>query len=509
MELNHSGMICFALKEESGQVVHISEMVEKEEYRGKACECICLCCGRPLVAKFGRGKKAAHFAHLAEEGRTTCSADAANESGLHKMAKEIVCKSEYIWLPPVTISAQNDPDRNVEDDKQQEPLLLRKEYKLPYQNAKTEVPFDGFKPDVCISVRQKNLLIEIAVTHYVDAEKYSKIKMAQMPTVEINIADFIKDYKAEETESINDFEKKLRNALIDNTENKKWIYNTHENEGIQKLCERNRELEKAFQQNRIKNLKEQEERKKREEAQEIWIQEQQRRREWIDAEVERLHTDELYYLSCKAKIKGTDTAVLNCINRLGICNLRFKTMDEIPFFLNIPVFGEVVFNCDRRIWQTILFEKVFYQWQYDDVNSARIYCYFAGCREGLLNQEFVYIWKKKGKVKFPLEEDLLRCAIEEYLVHLSALGFIDIRYYFYPYSGMDHRIMHSLLKPQRRNYATFLERLLMNFPDTNNPFQYIQEKWIGLGKEMEFIQGLDTWKTQNPSFGQEFWHGSF
>ena len=75
MELNHSRMIYFALKEESGQVVHISEMVEKD--RGKACECICLCCGRPLVAKLGRGKRTAHFAHLAEEGRTTCWADAA------------------------------------------------------------------------------------------------------------------------------------------------------------------------------------------------------------------------------------------------------------------------------------------------------------------------------------------------------------------------------------------------------------------------------------------------
>ena len=145
MELNHSGMIYFALKEESNQVVHISEMVEKD--RGKACECICLCCGHPLVAKLGRGKKTAHFAHLAEEGRTTCSADEANESGLHKIAKEIVCKSEYIWLPPVTISEQNDPDRNVEDYKQQEPLLLGEKFKLYYQNAKTEVPFDGFKPD--------------------------------------------------------------------------------------------------------------------------------------------------------------------------------------------------------------------------------------------------------------------------------------------------------------------------------------------------------------------------
>ena len=45
MEFDRNGIIYFALKEESGQVVHISEMVEKD--RGKACECICLCCGRP------------------------------------------------------------------------------------------------------------------------------------------------------------------------------------------------------------------------------------------------------------------------------------------------------------------------------------------------------------------------------------------------------------------------------------------------------------------------------
>ena len=490
MELNHSGMIYFALKEESNQVVHISQMVEKD--RGKACECICLCCGHPLVAKLGHGKKTAHFAHLAEEGRTTCSADAANESGLHKIAKEIVCKSEYIWLPPVTISEQNDPHRNVEDYKQQEPLQFGKKIKLRYLNAKAEVPFDGFKPDVCIFRERENILIEIAVTHYVDAEKYGKIKMAQMPTVEINIADFIKDYKAEENGEINDFEKKLKEALIETVENKIWIYHPGENDGIRKLCERNRELEKEFQQNRIRRLKEQEKRKKQEEEQEIWKQGQQRLREQIDFEVERLRTDEPYYLNCRAKIKGMDAVVLNCINRLGICDLSFKTTNDIPFFLNIPVFGEVVFNCDRRIWQTILFEKVFYQWKYDDVNSARIYYCFAGSREGLLNQKFVYIWKKQGKPQFPQKEDLLRRAIEEYLVHLSALGFIDIRYYYYPYSGLNHRIMHRSLKPLRRNYATFLEGLLMKFPDTNNPFQYIQEKWIRLGKEMEFIQDLDT-----------------
>lgn len=63
------------------------------------------------------------------------------------------------------------PHRNVEDYKQQEPLQFGKKIKLRYLNAKAEVPFDGFKPDVCIFRERENILIEIAVTHYVDAGK--------------------------------------------------------------------------------------------------------------------------------------------------------------------------------------------------------------------------------------------------------------------------------------------------------------------------------------------------
>lgn len=42
-----------------------------------------------------------------------------------------------------------------------------------------------------------------------------------------------------------------------------------------------------------------------------------------------------YYLSCKAKTKGADTAVLNCINRLGICNLRLRRqMRYLSFWIS-------------------------------------------------------------------------------------------------------------------------------------------------------------------------------
>lgn len=184
--------------------------------------------------------------------------------------------------------------------------------------------------------------------------------------------------------------------------------------------------------------------------------------------------------------------VLNRINRLGICNLKFETVEAIPFFLNIPVFGEVVFNCDRRIWQTILFERVFYYWKYDEVSVPKIYCYFAGQQKDYLNRKFVYIWKKRGGIKFPDKEDLLCCAIEEYLVHLSALGFVDVRYYRYPYAEFSYQIVRNTLEPRRTKYAAFLEKILKSFPDTNDPFGHIQEKWVESGEELEYIPKLDT-----------------
>lgn len=188
MKSSQTEMICFAMKRGLNRVVHISEIAEKD--RGSACDCVCLCCGHPLVAKLGHGRKTRHFAHLVEKGNMICSAAAANKTGLHKMAKELICKSTYIRLPEVMISEQCDPDRNMEYPNQQEPLRCGRRFKLCYQNAKLEVPFEGFKSDVCIWRSNGPFLIEIAVTHYVDSEKYNRIKMERLPTVEINIAVF-------------------------------------------------------------------------------------------------------------------------------------------------------------------------------------------------------------------------------------------------------------------------------------------------------------------------------
>ena len=79
----------FAIRKDTQEPVHISQMLEKD--RGIACNCICASCRRTLIAKLGRGKRIRHFAHKSEGVPILdCSAQKANESGLHKMAKAVI-----------------------------------------------------------------------------------------------------------------------------------------------------------------------------------------------------------------------------------------------------------------------------------------------------------------------------------------------------------------------------------------------------------------------------------
>lgn len=49
----------------------------------------------------------------------------------------------------------------------------------------------------------------------------------------------------------------------------------------------------------------------------------------------------------------------------------FKKFKEYPFFMDIPITGEFVFLCDRRIWQSKLFNDYIY-WRFN-----RDYCTFS------------------------------------------------------------------------------------------------------------------------------------
>ena len=455
----------FAIRKDTGEPVHISQMLEKD--RGLDCNCVCAACKRSLVAKLGRGKRVRHFAHYAERDIVLdCSAQKANESGLHLMAKKIVKESTYINLPEIQISARRDSSRNEDDWEQLQPLIFEKKRKLQFSNAETEVRCDGFVPDIYIPIRDSVLLVEIAVTHYVDIEKYNRIKRAKVPTIEIDISDFLKN-----TESFSEDE--LRKELIDSVEHKRWIYHRREQEGIQKLCERNRKREIEYQA-QCKRERE------REEQREKWIEEQKLHEQKTLELFDELEKDVAYYLSFSRKLINSEQA-LNEINRLRICDLSFSRVKDIPFYLNIPVFGEIAFNCDRRIWQTILFENFIYRRKENSVlQPEKEYFYFGNVQKNWLNLDFVHFWKKN----FP-EKSLLRCALEEYMIHLSGLGFIDRAFYRDANVYREYPVRRCTLEPENTLYAEFLKQALAQMPPTNNPFDYLQEGWIKKCYELE------------------------
>lgn len=444
----------FAIRKDTGEPVHISYFSqlpdeEKGKYRGLKCNCICAACKRSLVAKMGE-VKAPHFAHYVEKGTILdCSAQKANESGLHQMAKEIVKESTYINLPAIEIEAEYDLSRNVNDEKQCEPLHIKDKQTWHFLSAEVEKTCKGFTPDVYLHGEKTDLLVEIMVTHPVGDEKKERVKQVGLPMIQIDISDIYNDLEGFSKEI-------LRRELIDSVEHKHWIYNSLRKKGIEQLERRNRELQGELE---AQIRKEQERRIKENEEEHV-------SKMWRDSVYYQLMNDKDYYRSCSEKLIN-DEQTLEEINNLGICDLKFSEVKDIPFYFNIPVFGQIAFNCDRRIWQAILFEKFIYRQQGAKIQIKKVYYYFGEKYSDKFNSRFCDF----SKEHFP-EDSFLRYAIQEYMLHLARLGFIDDKF-----EELDADKEYLVLRPKSRQYAEYLKQALLEMPPTNQPFNYLKEGW--------------------------------
>lgn len=443
----------FAIRKDTGELVHISYFSqlpdeEKGKYRGLKCNCICAACKRSLVAKMGE-VKAPHFAHYVEKGTILdCSAQKANESGLHQMAKEIVKESTYINLPAIEIEAEYDLSRNVNDEKQCEPLHIKDKQTWRFSSAEVEKTCKGFTPDVYLHGEKTDLLVEIMVTHPVGDEKKERVKQVGLPMIQIDISDIYNDLEGFSKET-------LRRELIDSVEHKDWIYNSLIDAGKEQIKRRYIELQDA----RIR--KEQERRIKENEEEHV-------SKMWRDSVYYQLINDKDFYRSCSEKLINDEQA-LEEINNLGICDLKFSEVKEIPFYFNIPVFGEIVFNCDRRIWQGILFEKFIYRKNNTKIQVKKVCFYFLENYSDKLDLKLVGF--SKGQFA---DDSFLQGVIQIYMIYLSKLGFIDNAFYEEQNADKEYPVM----RPKSRRYAEYLKQALLEMPPTNNPFGYLQEGWI-------------------------------
>lgn len=182
-----------------GKLVHISDVNS-----GLACNCFCPGCGAVLVARKGE-QKIHHFAHYNSE---ECAH--GFETAIHIAAKDLLENRKEFTIPHLVAKLH---ELDFEDH------LIAESRVVKFDNVYLEKVVDNIVPDVLVEIGSKKLLIEIAVTHYVDEEKQVKIENLGISTVEVDLNFLKKDFNF----------KDLEFYLIRDTSCKKWIYNAQFN----------------------------------------------------------------------------------------------------------------------------------------------------------------------------------------------------------------------------------------------------------------------------------------
>lgn len=146
------------------QVVRIDDVA-----RGLACACHCLSCGESVVARKGALREH-HFSHQSRKASCTI----APESVLHRYAKQVICEAMGLQLPPMPGQAPGSEDTSSWWD---------------FEAVEEEVWLDGVRPDLVAQLADGALLIEIAVTSFVDAEKLARLRAKATRVVEVDLRE--------------------------------------------------------------------------------------------------------------------------------------------------------------------------------------------------------------------------------------------------------------------------------------------------------------------------------
>lgn len=178
----------------NGKIVSINEAE-----RGLNCNCLCIGCKQRLIAKKGK-KQIHHFAHY-----NAIECGKSNQTLIHLKAKDILLKAKKIKLPDLYIEFPNS-GKNKE-------LIKSADY-ISIDHVILEKKLDSIIPDIIVISNNQKLIIEVVVTHDIDDEKFQKIKKMNIPTLKIDLS------KKEELT-----DKELEKNIIDNLENKTWIFN--------------------------------------------------------------------------------------------------------------------------------------------------------------------------------------------------------------------------------------------------------------------------------------------
>lgn len=175
----------------NGRMLHISEVVS-----GRDCGCKCPGCGALLVAKKGE-LRVHHFAHA-----SGASCSGAFETAIHKLAKQVIAERGELLLPPIIAKCGG------------ESRPVREAGRLVGLSVRLEPGMVGLRPDLIATKDERELLVEIAVTHFCDDAKKALIREQKLSCVEIDLQWMKRDATKAEIEE----------AIL-TSPRREWIYN--------------------------------------------------------------------------------------------------------------------------------------------------------------------------------------------------------------------------------------------------------------------------------------------
>lgn len=216
--------IAYGLKD--NQLVHVSEVAS-----GLACACICPECHSPLIARHCKPPRADHFAHAKD---SNCSG--AAETILHKLSKELIAELETLKIPPYHYKRRKVLKTSEKIIQHEEPKPLATGGIVDIDQVLIEQDCGNYRPDIIIISKQKQLIVEIAVTHRVERKKLRDIRKDNIAAIEIRLKP--KDAMLDREE----LKDKLQNTL----DNKHWLYHPRKPQADMKFYEIYRSTEKRF-----------------------------------------------------------------------------------------------------------------------------------------------------------------------------------------------------------------------------------------------------------------------
>ncbi|GGD53195.1 hypothetical protein GCM10011514_16640 [Emticicia aquatilis] len=211
----------------NGDIIQIEDVES-----GLKCNCICPECGSRLVAHKGE-KVIQHFKHYDKTEIESCY-----ESAIHLASKALFAKHKEVRLPNLKVFI---PELGYNAN-----ILQEKKYKISKVNV--EKYLIDFKPDILAEIIVKSkgetkiipLIIEIAVTHFVDYNKLLKIEKSKISAIEISLKD------VERIMDDDDLWFEIQNPV-----NIKWLYNNKTQNLIEKKINTIRAIEENREKQRI------------------------------------------------------------------------------------------------------------------------------------------------------------------------------------------------------------------------------------------------------------------